>query len=149
MTDEPHTLDITAHGGVPREQSWAAPLNPNSPTMQAVRAELEARAKATAEAIIEARARDFAMQPAMLDLLEPDRALLGLTPLSKLPPLRLRSRIEELTAAEIAMPRRFRGFGGEVPLINLKAALRYAQRLVDIEDVARGLRHATTEGRAP
>lgn len=102
----------------------------------AVGVALEARAAPSAMSIIEARARDFAMRPAMLDLLEPYRVMLGLAPLSKLPPRQLRVRLEELIVLERATPRRDGGPGGGV-LVTIKAAAIYAGKLIEIENKAK------------
>lgn len=94
-----------------------------SAAMRAAEEAIIAQAQMTTSSIIESRARKFAVRPALLDLIEPG--------LSKLSPLRMAVRIGELAGQESAAPRRI--FGGEVVMMNLKAAGLYAERLCRIE----------------
>ena len=86
---------------------------------------LTVQARKTVEAIIDARAEKFALQPSQLDIIEPG--------LSRRTPRKMRARIIELIDAEFCTPRRHFGFGGCVPLLNLSGAERYAQRLINIQ----------------
>jgi hypothetical protein len=72
----------------------------------------------TALAIIKSRAQTFARIPALLDNIEPE--------LSILTPRQMAARAAQLFRNELAMPR---GFGGEVPAMNLKAAAWYGRYL--------------------
>jgi hypothetical protein len=98
-----------------------------SPAQTAANQALAAAARATAEALIEARANKFALRPSLLDVIEA-----GLAARS---PRKMRARILELIDEELTMPRRYFGFGGEIPLMNLNAAERYAARLIELERV--------------
>ncbi len=88
------------------------------------------QAKKTVEALIDARAGKFAQCPSQLDLIEPK--------LSALSPRKMRARIIELIDIELSAPRRWVGFGGEIPLMNLNAAERYAARLCQIAGQSHG-----------
>jgi hypothetical protein len=79
---------------------------------------LKARAARAALAIIKSRAQTFARIPALLDNIEPE--------LSILTPRQMAARAAQLFRNELAMPR---GFGGEVPAMNLKAAAWYGRYL--------------------
>lgn len=96
-----------------------------SPAVQAAYDAIEAQAALTARALIEASASNFALHPTLLDNIEPG--------LSGLSPRRMAARIAKLLADELAAPRRYMGFGGEVPLVNLKGAALYAEVLMQIE----------------
>lgn len=93
------------------------------------RAALEAQAAATARIAIEMRARRFAADPELLDMIEPG--------LSKLRPRQLRNRIGVLIGEQLGTPRRWHGFGGEIPLINLRAAASYSGELIERENEAK------------
>lgn len=77
---------------------------------------------------IAARAAEFAATPKWLATLRP-----GLTAAA---PAEMIAMIDDEIARELARPRRRIGFGGEVPMINLRAARAYATRL--LEDTAHG-----------
>lgn len=94
-------------------------------------ADLQARARAAVTQIINDRARWFTVDPRRLDVLETTPFQ---PPLSSLLPRQLRYRIAVLIGEEIAKPRRLMGLGGEVPLINLKGAAIYAERLCDLAE---------------
>jgi hypothetical protein len=97
----------------------------------AAMAAVEAQAKKTAAAIIEYRARDYAIQPRQLDALETD----PFQPrLSTLFPQQLRFRLAVLLGEELATPRRHIGLGGETIRLNLRAAIVYAERLCEIAE---------------
>ena len=102
-----------------------------SPAMETVEASFAEAAKAAVEHAISARSRAFARDPRSLDILDhrPGKRL------SQLPPRKMRARIEELIADEFIMPRRWFGFGGEVPLIVLNGARRYADHLIAIDGI--------------
>ncbi len=94
-----------------------------SPAMDAACSRLVAQAAKTAEALIDARAGKFAQRPKLLNAIEPG--------LSSLSPRRLFARVDDLLERERETPRTI--FGGEVILINLVAAKRYAEQLLAIE----------------
>ena len=87
---------------------------------------LTVQARKTVETIIDARAEKFALQPSQLDIIEPG--------LSRRTPRKMRARIIELIDAEFCTPKRHFGFGGEIPLMNLSAAERYASRLCKLAE---------------
>ncbi|MGH9676045.1 MAG: hypothetical protein ACRD36_03000 [Candidatus Acidiferrum sp.] len=116
----------------PASAGWHARPRALSPAMAAIHADMAAQAKETALAMVHDQARRYALKPRLLDALDPKSA----KQLSELTPRQLRYRIAILIGVEVSTPRRLHGFGGEVPLINLKAAALYAERLIAIESTA-------------
>jgi hypothetical protein len=94
--------------------------------MSAAVAALETQSEKTVEHIVEMRACKFAQRPALLENIDPG--------LSGLAPRKMAARVIVLIDGEFAAPRRGMGFGGEIPLLNLNAAYRYAIRLVAIAE---------------
>ena len=74
-----------------------------------------AAARRSAAHTVKARARRYGLQPQALDALFPG--------LGSAPPATLVAVAEHLVDRERASPRRWFGFGGEVTLINARAAL--------------------------
>jgi hypothetical protein len=103
-----------------RGDLWPPPLAraSRSRATGAAAVALKARAARAALAIIKSRAQTFARIPALLDNIEPE--------LSILTPRQMAARAAQLFRNELAMPR---GFGGEVPAMNLKAAAWYGRYL--------------------
>jgi hypothetical protein len=89
-------------------------------------AALETQAEKTVERIVEMRACKFAQRPVLLENIDPG--------LSGLAPRKMVARVIVLIDGEFSAPRRGMGFGGEIPLLNLNAAYRYAIRLVAIAE---------------
>ncbi|MBO0732741.1 MAG: hypothetical protein J2P49_00165 [Methylocapsa sp.] len=84
-------------------------------------ATLAAQAARTAAGLVKSRARAYAKSPKTLDILCPG--------LSSAAPGALIAAARLLLAAERNLRRRWLGAGGEVPLINAKAALLYGRAL--------------------
>lgn len=106
------------------EPDFTRALNASRSAYDEAVAALEAQAAKTAARMIERRASQYALEPWRLDIIEPG--------LSKLTPRQLRYRIAGLIGEEVSTPRVGRGLGGEVPLANLKGAMLYAERLMEI-----------------
>ena len=83
-------------------------------------------ARGSVRSLIKARARHYARRPGALEALYPGLSMAG--------PLTLVAIAEHLAERERLSPRRWFGFGGEVGLINAKAALLLgrAQRRRDV-----------------
>ncbi|HEY8033806.1 MAG TPA: hypothetical protein VIF02_15905 [Methylocella sp.] len=95
---------------------------PNRPPARAIaEAALRAQATRTAVDLIKHRARAYAKRPAMLQNVSPG--------LSAAAPETLIAVAKRLIAAERQAPRRWFGFGGEVPIFNAKAVLLSARAL--------------------
>ena len=87
--------------------------------------EIAAAARRAASHMVKMRARRYAQRPSALDALHPG--------LSRAAPATLIAIAEHLVEREIRSPRRWFGFGGEVSLLNARAALllgRARRRLV-------------------
>ena len=89
---------------------------------------IEIAAKQSVEYAIQLRAHQFSLAPNLLENLAAG--------LSKQPPRKMRASLIAFIDEEMMHPRRNFGFGGEVPLINLHGALRYAQTCCAIENRA-------------
>lgn len=95
---------------------------PNSPPARALaEAALRAQARCTVVDLIKHRARAYAKRPATLENISPG--------LSAAAPETLIAVAKRLIAAERQAPRRWFGFGGEVPILNAKAVLLSARAL--------------------
>lgn len=84
-------------------------------------AALRSQATRTAVLTIKTRARAFADRPAALEPFCPGLSLAA--------PERIVAAGAQLIAAETAAPRRWFGFGGEVPLLNAKAVMLFGRAL--------------------
>lgn len=84
-----------------------------------IKAALRTQAARTAIALIKERSRTYARSPLLLEALWPG--------LSSAEPETMIEIANYLIACEKALPRRWMGFGGEVPLLNAKAALLIAR----------------------
>ncbi len=99
----------------PRENSW--------------RTETSVAARRSVQSLIKTRARHYSRRPGALEALHPG--------LSMAEPTTLVAIAEHLVERERRSPRRWFGFGGEVGLVNAKAALllgRAQRRREPIED---------------
>ncbi len=76
---------------------------------------IAAAARRAASHMVKTRARRYAQRPSALDALYPG--------LSRADPVTLVAIAEHLVEREIRSPRRWFGFGGEVSLLNARAAL--------------------------
>src|ERR1700730_11454030 len=95
---------------------------PNRPPVRVnVKAALRANATRTAVDIIKVRARAYAKRPMTLESVSP--GLSAAAPETKI------AVAKHLIAAERNAPRRWFGFGGEVPILNAKAVLLCARAL--------------------
>ncbi|MGA7384189.1 MAG: hypothetical protein WBW81_05715 [Methylocella sp.] len=95
---------------------------PNRPPVQAhAEAALRAQATRTAVDLIKDRARAYAKRPMTLENVFPG--------LSAAAPETIIAVAKRLLAAERKAPRRWFGFGGEVPILNAKAVLLSARAL--------------------
>jgi hypothetical protein len=95
---------------------------PNRPTARAnVEAALRAQATRTAVDLIKDRARAYAKRPMSLENVIPG--------LSAAAPETIIAVAKHLIALERNAPRRWFGFGGEVPILNAKAILLSARAL--------------------
>ena len=95
---------------------------PNRPPARAdVEAALRAQATRTALDLIKERARAYAKRPMTLENVFPG--------LSAAAPATIIAVAKHLIAAERNAPRRWVGFGGEVPILNAKAVLLSARAL--------------------
>jgi hypothetical protein len=95
---------------------------PNRPPVRAnVEAALRAQATRTAVCLIKDRARAYAKRPMTLESVS--RGLSAAAPETKI------ALAKHLIAAERNTPRRWFGFGGEVPILNAKAVLLSARAL--------------------
>jgi hypothetical protein len=95
---------------------------PNCPSARAhVEAALRAQATRTAVDLIKDRARAYAKRPMTLENIFPG--------LSAAAPETIIAVAKHLIAAESNAPRRWFGFGGEVPILNAKAVLLSARAL--------------------
>ncbi|MGH6822576.1 MAG: hypothetical protein ACRECP_06380 [Methylocella sp.] len=95
---------------------------PNRPPARAnVEAALRAQATRTAVDLIKDRARAYAKRPTTLENVIPG--------LSAAAPETIIAMAKHLIAAERRAPRRWFGFGGEVPILNAKAVLLAARAL--------------------
>ncbi|MGQ0446193.1 MAG: hypothetical protein ACT4O2_13975 [Beijerinckiaceae bacterium] len=95
---------------------------PNRPAARAnAEAALRAQAKRTALVLIKDRARAYAKRPMSLENVSPG--------LSAEAPETIIAIAKHLIALERNSPRRWFGFGGEVPLLNAKAILLSARAL--------------------
>jgi hypothetical protein len=94
---------------------------PNRPPARAIEAALRAQATRTAVDLIKERARSYAKRPMMLENVFPS--------LSAAAPETIIAVAKHLIAAERNAPRRWFGFGGEVPILNAKAVLLSARAL--------------------
>jgi hypothetical protein len=95
---------------------------PNRPPARAnVEAALRTQAMRTAVHLIKERARSYAKHPMTLESVFPG--------LSAGAPGTIIAVAKHLIAAERNAPRRWFGFGGEVPIVNAKAVLLFARAL--------------------
>jgi hypothetical protein len=95
---------------------------PNRPTARAnAEAALRAQATRTAVVLIKERARAYAKRPMSLENVIPG--------LSAAAPETIIAVAKNLIALERNAPRRWFGFGGEVPILNAKAILLSARAL--------------------
>jgi hypothetical protein len=95
---------------------------PNRPAARAnVEAALRAQARRTAVDLIKDRARAYAKRPKSLENVIPG--------LSAAAPETIIAVAKHLIALERNAPRRWFGFGGEVPILNAKAILLSARAL--------------------
>lgn len=93
---------------------------PNHPTARAnAEAALRAQAKRTAVVLIKDRARAYAKRPMLLENVSPG--------LSAEAPETIIAVAKHLITIEKNSPRRWFGFGGEVPILNAKAILLTAR----------------------
>jgi hypothetical protein len=110
---------------IPHPESWAGREAPriayidDTPVMNAAHAAVKAEADATARAVIKIRARLYALHPSELDAVE-----IGL---SSFTPRQLVDRLRQIERDPTL--RRWYGFGGEIPAINLRGAMLYARYL--------------------
>jgi len=86
---------------------------------------IEAAARAAFEYAVRVKLYQFSMSPSLLEELEPG--------LSKKSPRKMRTAVVALIDEEMMHPHRRFGFGGEIPLINLHGALRYADTCCAME----------------
>jgi hypothetical protein len=86
---------------------------------------IEAAAKAAFEYAVRVKLYQFSMSPSLLDELEPG--------LSRKSPRKMRTAVIALIDEEMLKPHRNFGFGGEIPLVILHGALRYAETCCAIE----------------
>ena len=89
--------------------------------MQAARDDMAGAARRAACHMIKARARHYGRRPGALDARSPG--------LAAAPPSTLVAVAEHLVARERTSPRRWFGFGGEVTLLNARAALLLGRAL--------------------
>jgi hypothetical protein len=106
------------------DRGWPAKRAPGIAEAE-VHAALEAQARRTVPREIKRGAHRYALCPSLLDSIE--------CGLSRLTPRAMTARLKHLLAEEIATPRRMFGFGGYVPMLNLKSALVYARYSRSIE----------------
>jgi hypothetical protein len=99
---------------VPKPASWPA-CRPPSFAYDRACAAIEAEARATATAAIKMRARAYALSPRDLDAITPGLSRAG----PKVLVIALNAYRTEL--------RRWFGFGGAIPVINLRGAMLYAR----------------------
>ena len=93
-----------------------------SPVMDEIYADLKAQAPKTVNELIKIAARRYMLAPSLLDNL--------CAGLSYLSPKAMVDATKSLFAYELKYrPRRWFGFGGEIPVINRKAACIYARLL--------------------
>lgn len=90
-----------------------------SPAQSHAEAALRAQAHRTIVSIIKTRARAYAKHPMSLETVQPG--------LAAATPGTMAAVAKHLIETEIKAPRRWFGFGGEVPLLNAKAVLLYAR----------------------
>jgi hypothetical protein len=103
---------------VPHADSWPSPSRqPPSLARAGISADMKAQVAITVRDMIKDLARDYARQPRTLDTIAD--GLFGL------PPKHLVTAIAYLIRTQAA--RRYFGFGGAIPAINLKAGLLYAR----------------------
>ena len=91
-------------------------MTPGTPTF-----DLAAAARRSAAHAVKARARQYGRRPQALDALFPG--------LGCAPPATLVAVAEHLVEREARSPRRWFGFGGEVTLVNARAALLLGRAL--------------------
>jgi hypothetical protein len=101
-------------------------------TFDAAKVALEEQADKTVAAIVERRARVYALCPSMLDLLDQHSVMDSRKTLSQLTPRQLCDRLSALVIAETDTRHPLQ-IGGNVQLLNLRAAMVYAQRLLEIQ----------------
>jgi hypothetical protein len=92
--------------------------------MAAIALEMQAKARCSVASIIKARARQLMRQPMQLDVIAPKLATAS--------PVELIAIGLKILSGEMQNPRRFFGFGGEIPALNAKAVIllgRYQRRL--------------------
>ena len=102
--------------------------------MAHIEAHMDIAARRSVRAVVGRRFRAFVRDPIQIDAIEPG--------LSRLEGAAMLARIEELLTAEREAQRRWRGFGGEIPLLNLmaaRAAGRYFRRADGPRDTWQGL----------
>jgi hypothetical protein len=97
------------------------PANAEAPARANVEAALRAQATCTAVDLIKERARAYAKRPMTLENVFPG--------LSAAAPETIIAVAKNLIATERNAPRRWFGFGGEVPILNAKAVLLSARAL--------------------
>lgn len=115
MTPNPRYLDMTVYGGDPEDKTWFAPRVSHRAAIATRLHAMEERARIGVTVIIKRAARDFIRHPAALN------AVAG--GLQFLSPSGMITRLRQ------AAPQRQRwtGFGGEVPVINYRAAMLCAR----------------------